>query len=65
MYTTIHEPFLPRDDPDASLAFYHDRSEVVPMSSFPCRPGPIDKDVKAKSPFGEIGLSISGLPARL
>jgi hypothetical protein len=28
---TIHSSFLPHDDPDASLAFYRDRPEVVPV----------------------------------
>jgi hypothetical protein len=25
----IHQSFLPHDDPDASLAFYRDRTEVL------------------------------------
>ena len=31
MDITIHLSFLPHDDPDASLAFYRDRPEVVPV----------------------------------
>jgi hypothetical protein len=31
MDITIHGTFLPHDDPDASLAFYRDRSEAVPV----------------------------------
>jgi hypothetical protein len=26
---TIHQSFLPYEDPDASLAFYRDRTEVL------------------------------------
>jgi hypothetical protein len=29
MDLTIHQSFLPHDDPDASLAFYRDRTEVL------------------------------------
>ena len=31
MDITIHASFLPHDDRDASLAFYRDRPEVVPV----------------------------------
>jgi hypothetical protein len=31
MDITIHASFLPYEDPDASLAFYRDRPEVVPV----------------------------------
>jgi hypothetical protein len=31
MDITIHAGFLPHDDPDASLAFYRDHAEVVPV----------------------------------
>jgi len=31
MDITIHAGFLPHEDPDACLAFYRDRPEVVPM----------------------------------
>jgi hypothetical protein len=31
MDITIHASFLSHDDPDASLAFYRDRPEVVPV----------------------------------
>ena len=31
MDITIHASFLPHDDPDASLAFYRDRLDVVPV----------------------------------
>jgi len=31
MNITLHGTFLPHDDPDASLAFYRDRPEVVPV----------------------------------
>jgi AraC-like DNA-binding protein len=31
MDIAIHASFLPHDDPDASLAFYRDRPEVVPV----------------------------------
>jgi hypothetical protein len=31
MDITIHAAFLPHDDPDASLAFYRDRPEVIPV----------------------------------
>jgi len=30
MDITIHQTFLPHDDPDASPALYRDRPEVVP-----------------------------------
>ena len=39
MSTTIHASFLPRDDPDASLAFYRDRPEVVPVVLLRAGPG--------------------------
>jgi hypothetical protein len=31
MDITIHASVLPHSDPDASLAFYRDRPEVVPV----------------------------------
>jgi hypothetical protein len=31
MGITIHASLLPHDDPDASLAFYRDRPEMVPV----------------------------------
>jgi hypothetical protein len=31
MDITVHASLLPRDDPDASLAFYRDRQEVAPV----------------------------------
>ncbi len=37
---TIHATFLPHDAPDASLAFYHDRPEVVPVVLLLLRAGP-------------------------
>ena len=35
MDITIHASFLPHDDPDASLALYRNRPEVVPGAFFP------------------------------
>jgi hypothetical protein len=32
MDIAVHARFLPRDDPDGSLAFYRDRPEVVPVA---------------------------------
>jgi AraC-like DNA-binding protein len=40
MDITIHASFLPHDDPDASLAFYRDRPEVVPVVLLLLRAGP-------------------------
>jgi hypothetical protein len=40
MDITIHLTFLPHDDPDASLAFYRDRPEVVPVVLLLLRAGP-------------------------
>ncbi|MER5465690.1 hypothetical protein ABT010_34440 [Streptomyces sp. NPDC002668] len=40
MDITIHASFLPHDAPDASLAFYRDRPEVVPVVLLPDRAGP-------------------------
>ncbi|WP_446216825.1 hypothetical protein [Micromonospora sp. IBHARD004] len=42
MDITIHARFLPHGDPDASLAFYRDRPEVVPvvLLLLRSRPGP-------------------------
>ena len=40
MEITIHSTMLPHDDPDASLAFYRDRSEVVPVVLLLLRAGP-------------------------
>ena len=40
MAITIHVTFLPRADPDASLAFYRDRPEVVPVVLLLLRAGP-------------------------
>ena len=40
MDITIHPSFLPHDDPDASLAFYRDRPEVVPVVPLLLRAGP-------------------------
>jgi hypothetical protein len=40
MDLTIHATFLPHDDPDASLAFYLDRPEVVPVVLLLLRAGP-------------------------
>jgi hypothetical protein len=40
MDITIHANFLPHDDPDASLAFYRDRPEVVPVVLLLLRAGP-------------------------
>ena len=40
MDITMHASFLPHDDPDASLAFYHDRPEVVPVVLLLLRAGP-------------------------
>jgi hypothetical protein len=52
MDISIHANFLPHDDPDASLAFYHD------TLGFEIRP---DRGELAIA----IALSISGLPIRL
>jgi hypothetical protein len=35
MDITIHASFFPHDNPDASLAFYRDRPEVVPPRLLP------------------------------
>jgi hypothetical protein len=40
MDITIHQAYLPHEDPDASLAFYRDRREVVPLGLFLFRAGP-------------------------
>jgi len=40
MDITIHASFLPHDHPDASLAFYRDRPEVVPVVLLLLRAGP-------------------------
>jgi hypothetical protein len=40
MDITIHQTFLPHHDPDASLAFYRDRPEVVPVVLLLLRAGP-------------------------
>ncbi len=40
MDITIHASFLPHNDPDASLAFYRDRPEVVPVVLLRLRAGP-------------------------
>ncbi len=40
MDITIHARFVPHDDPDASLAFYRDRPEVVPVVPLLLRAGP-------------------------
>jgi hypothetical protein len=40
MDITIHASFLAHDDPDASLAFYRDRPEVVPVVLLVLRAGP-------------------------
>ena len=40
MNVTIHQAMLPHDDPDASLAFYRDRPEVVPVVLLVLRAGP-------------------------
>src|SRR5438094_10138652 len=40
MDITVHWTFLPHDDPDASLAFYRDRPEVVPVVLLLLRAGP-------------------------
>ncbi len=40
MDITIHGTFLPHDDPDASLAFYRDRPELVPVVLLLLRAGP-------------------------
>ena len=40
MDITIHASFLPHNDPDASLAFYSDRPEVVPVVLLLLRAGP-------------------------
>jgi hypothetical protein len=40
MDITTHTSVLPRDDPDASLAFYRDRPEVVPVVLLLLRAGP-------------------------
>ncbi len=40
MDITIQGSFLPHDDPDASLAFYRDRPEVVPVVLLFLRAGP-------------------------
>ena len=40
MDITIHASFLPHNDPDASLAFYRDRREVVPLVLLLLRAGP-------------------------
>jgi hypothetical protein len=66
MDITIHASFLPHNDPDASLAFYRDRPEVVPVVLLLLRAGArLRRTANAKSPSGAIGLSISGLPVRL
>src|ERR1022692_2812703 len=41
MDITIHASFLPHNDPDASLAFYRDRPEVVPVVLLSCGLGPV------------------------
>jgi hypothetical protein len=40
MDITIHASLVPHDDPDASLAFYRDRPEVVPVVPLRWRAGP-------------------------
>ncbi|MEC4016380.1 hypothetical protein [Streptomyces sp. H27-D2] len=40
MDIAIHASFLPRDDPEASLAFYRDRPEAVPVVLLLLRAGP-------------------------
>jgi hypothetical protein len=40
MHITIHASFLPHEDPDASLASYRDRPEVVPVVLLLVRAGP-------------------------
>jgi hypothetical protein len=40
MDITVHASFLPDDDPDASLAFYRDRPDVVPVVLLLLRAGP-------------------------
>jgi hypothetical protein len=40
MDITIHASLLPHDDPDASLAFYRDHPEVVPVVLLRARAGP-------------------------
>ena len=40
MDIAIHMTFLPHDDPDASLAFYRDRPEVVPVVVLLLQAGP-------------------------
>ena len=40
MDITIHYTMLPHTDPDASLAFYRDRREVVPLVLLLLRAGP-------------------------
>jgi hypothetical protein len=40
MDITIHASFLPHADPEASLAFYRDRPEVVPVVLLLLRAGP-------------------------
>jgi hypothetical protein len=40
MDVTIHASFLPHDDPDASLAYYRDRPEAVPVVLLLLRAGP-------------------------
>jgi methylphosphotriester-DNA--protein-cysteine methyltransferase len=40
MDITIQASFLPHDDPDASLDFYRDRPEVVPVVLLVLRAGP-------------------------
>jgi hypothetical protein len=40
MDITIHASLPPHDDPDAALAFYRDRPEVVPVVLLLLRAGP-------------------------
>jgi hypothetical protein len=61
MALTVHSPFLPHDDLDACLAFYHDtlsfgvRDDVGYGGMRWMMVGPTDQP----------GTSISGLPVRL
>ncbi len=61
MDLTIHWTFLPRDDLDASLAFYRD------MLGFEVRNDVACGGMRwiTASPADQPGTSISGLPVRL